>query len=188
MSRQLPFQQDPITRDEAQARIDELSSLCPDLTFFIGGGLSRGKDLTSDIDLLVKMDKPSDRGRVEKAARQCGWQSFVHREHKTAFTLKVGDKHHVMDLFFADADNWGNATLFVVGSKYWNDLIRARLKIRGYHWDAINYYTALDGKTRTCFSTPQEALAFVDIRWEEPHKRTPGNPVYDLSDQLIQIL
>jgi DNA polymerase/3'-5' exonuclease PolX len=188
MSQQLPFKQDPITRSEAQARIDELSGLCPDLTFFVGGGLSRGKDITSDIDLLVKMNTPADRERVEKAARSCGWRSFVRRDYKTAFTLRAADKHYVMDLFFADEDNWGNATLFIVGSKYWNNVIRARLKERGYHWDAINYYTTLDENTRVCFSTPQEALAFVDIRWEEPAKRTPGNPVYDLSGKLITVL
>lgn len=160
-----------LTRGEVEYVANKISEITG-CESFIGGSYSRGAERCNDADVLLAIQDEAQIPQLKQRIVDSGFIQFVEKNYMLGCYLSDSKvQRAIVDVFFSTPVSWGNAQLFVVGSRRWNDMIRWKLRSMGLHWDDIRYFTAHDNTSRICFSTEQETLDFLKTEFKVPGDR-----------------
>jgi DNA polymerase (family 10) len=147
------------------------------------GSLRRGKETVGDLDLLVTMAEPEEKGGRHRAGatRQEDVdavakhiltypgidQVLAHGENKVSFTLENGLQ---VDVRLLEKENFGAALHYFTGSKEHNVSLRGRANDMGY---TLNEYAlaTLKGEKRVAGRTEEEIYGELKLDYIPPELR-----------------
>lgn len=154
------------------------------------GSIRREKEAIRDIDLVISLrsgsTKALDMKDVFDKFAAIGIEVVTANHSGACLLADLGDGKFIrVDVLFCEPYNWGVATLFMTGSKDFNDLIRLHCSRQGNQFKPTGILTR---NGVSCFTTEKEALEFMGIQYIEPKSRTSGVQMLDLSGKLIGVI
>ncbi len=162
------------------------------LVMDIGGGYRRGKAISHDVDLLLQVARGAGPTTLEKVRHLVNTEKNAHIFIQPPFELG-GDKASLLiefrptkkqaneankkyaciikaDVYFAPADEYLYALLFLTGSGPFNIHMRAVAKHRGYLLNQRGLFHRESGD-RIYVANERELFDLLHMTWREPAER-----------------
>jgi DNA polymerase/3'-5' exonuclease PolX len=180
----------PISVEKLKPLLFGIHSCLWGFQYEVCGSIRRGSSTVRDIDLVVSLrsggNKSEDMEYVYSRFKEMDIEVVTKNHSGACLVAKMSDDEFIrVDVLFCEPYNLGVATLFMTGSKDWNDLIRLRCQRLHMQFKPSGI---LKEESTHCFRTESEALKFMNIAWVDPKDRMTGTKMLDLDGNLIGVV
>ena len=174
-----------IPRDEIKKHETFLTKILKEVnvnaTLTIAGSYRRGKNESSDIDVLLKMDKKDDYKRYIKQLRNIGYliEDLAMGTKKYNGISKLGSKGipRRIDIMYTTQYEYPFAILYFTGSGEFNQRMRKEINQEGYSINEYNLKTIPPNKHQRgkivnhTFNCEKDIFDYFNLEYIDPKER-----------------